>query len=101
VLQSALVTVLVGAGILNQPAPPYRVERQPVAGGAELITVFGRLPGSGPNGTGESHAVSETSDVPLLAVLRDSLGDNDPSNDRLRYVWILTSTRPTPWQRAA
>ena len=40
-------------------------------------------------------------DVPLLAVLRDSLGDDDPDNDRLRSVWILTSTRPTPWQRVA
>ncbi len=34
-------------------------------------------------------------------MLRDSLGDSDPANARLRSVWILTSTRPTPWQRAA
>jgi hypothetical protein len=93
VLQSALVTLLFGAGFLSQPTPSYRVEREPVADGAELITVFGRLhdPASG----------SQDLDVPLLTVLRDSLGDSDPSNDRLRYVWILTSTRPTPWQRAA
>ena len=92
-LQSALVTLLFGAGFLSQPTPSYRVEREPVADGAELITVFGRLhdPASG----------SQDLDVPLLTVLRDSLGDSDPSNDRLRYVWILTSTRPTPWQRAA
>ena len=92
-LQSALVTLLFGAGFLSQPTPSYRVEREPVADGAELITVFGRLhdPASG----------SQDLDVPLLTVLRDSLGDGDPSNDRLRYVWILTSTRPTPWQRAA
>jgi hypothetical protein len=63
-----------------------------VAGGAELVTVFARL-----NATADSG----DADVPLLAVLRDSLGDNDPQNDRLRSVWILTSTRPTPWQRAA
>jgi hypothetical protein len=64
-----------------------------VADGAELVTVFGRLhnPASG----------SRDLDVPLLAVLRDSLGDSDPASQRLRYVWILTSTRPTPWQRAA
>jgi hypothetical protein len=67
---------------------------QPVAGGAELVTVFARLNGAGASG-------SQDLDVPLLAVLRDSLGDDDPDNDRLRSVWILTSTRPTPWQRAA
>ena len=92
-LQSALVTLLIGAGFLSQPPPSYRVESEPVADGAELVTVFGRLhdPASG----------SQDLDVPLLTVLRDSLGDSDPANDRLRYVWILTSTRPTPWQRAA
>lgn len=91
-LQSALITLLIGAGILNQP-PSYRLEIQPVADGAELITVFGRLqnPASG----------AQDLDVPLLSVFRDSLGDSDPANDRLRYVWILTSTRPTAWQRAA
>lgn len=92
-LQSALVTLLLGAGVLSQPFPSYRLERQAVADGAELITVFGRLhsPASGSQGL----------DVPLVSVLRDSLGDSDAANDRLRYVWILTSTRPTPWQRAA
>jgi hypothetical protein len=92
-LQSALVTILIGAGFLTQPPPSYRVESEPVADGAELITVFGRLdkPASG----------FQDPDVPLLAVLRDSLGDSDPANARLRSVWILTSTRPTPWQRAA
>jgi hypothetical protein len=92
-LQSVLVTFLIGGGFLNQPTGSYRVEREPTAGGAELVTVFGRLhnPESG----------FQDLDVPLLTVLRDSLGDSDPANDRLRYVWILTSTRPTPWQRAA
>lgn len=92
-LQSALVTLLLGAGFLSQPPPSYRVEVQPVADGAELITVFGRLqnPASG----------FQDLDVPLLTVLRDSLGSSDPANARLRDVWILTSTRPTPWQRVA
>ena len=92
-LQSALVTLLFGAGFLGQPSPSYRVERVPVADGAELITVFGRMH--------DSASGSQDLDVPLLTVLRDSLGDSDPANDRLRSVWILTSTRPTPWQRAA
>ncbi len=32
-------------------------------------------------------------------MLRDTLGDQNPDNDRLRYVWVLTSTRPTLLQR--
>ena len=40
-------------------------------------------------------------DIPLVSVLRDSLGDNDPNNDRLRYIWVLTSARPTLLQHAA
>jgi hypothetical protein len=34
-------------------------------------------------------------------VLRDTLGDDNPDNDRLRYVWVLTSARPTLLQRGA
>jgi hypothetical protein len=85
--------ITVRGRVPESAAPSYRVEREPVADGSELITVFGRLqdPASG----------TQDLDVPLLTVLRDSLGDSDPANDRLRYVWILTSTRPTPWQRAA
>jgi hypothetical protein len=93
-LESALVCFALGAGILSQPVQVYHSESQPVAGGAELVTVFARLNAAAP-------ASSQDLDVPLLAVLRDSLGDNDPDNDRLRSVWILTSTRPTVWQRAA
>jgi hypothetical protein len=93
-LESALVCLVLGAGILSRPIPEYRSVSQPVAGGAELVTLFGRLNGAAASG-------SPDLDVPLLAVLRDSLGDDDPDNDRLRSVWILTSTRPTAWQRAA
>src|SRR5438046_3232128 len=34
-------------------------------------------------------------EIPLLSVVRDSLGDDNPENDRLRYLWMLTYTRPT------
>jgi hypothetical protein len=85
-----LVAVLASA----QPATPaYFLEREPVNGGAELITLFGHLSASG--------AEPQDQEVPLLSVLRDTLGDGDSNNDRLRYVWILTSTRPTPVQRVA
>lgn len=98
-LPSVLLALLIAAGTPNQPPQSYRLERQPLPDGAEFITVFGRLQGPGAP-TAEENA-AQYGDVPLLAVLRDSLGDSDPANDRLRYVWILTSTKPTIWQRAA
>jgi hypothetical protein len=72
----------------------FRLERTDVAGGAELLTVFGTLDGLPANG-------DTSKEVPLVSVLRDTLGDTNPANDRLRYVWMLTYTRPTLWQRAA
>ena len=69
----------------------FRLERTPVDGGAELITIHGKLDGI---------ATSETDNwVPLVTVLRDTLGDFSTENDRLRYVWPLTYTRPTLRQR--
>jgi hypothetical protein len=80
--------------VADQPARPvYFLEREPVNGGAELVILFGHLTDPGAGG--------QDREVPLLSVLRDTLGDGDSNNDRLRYVWILTSTRPTPIQRAA
>jgi len=67
------------------------MERVPVAGGAELITVLARLDGL--------ETSAENKWVPLVTVLRDTLGDPDPENDRLRYVWPLTYTRPSFKQR--
>jgi hypothetical protein len=69
----------------------FRLERVPVAGGAELITIHAKL-----DGTGSS---TDSEWVPLVTVLRDTLGDVNPENDRLRYVWPLTYTRPTLRQR--
>lgn len=70
--------------------PEFRVERVPVAGGAELLTVFSRLP---------DPQAADSDEIPLISVLRDTLGDGSPENDRLRYVWVLTSTRPGLMQR--
>jgi hypothetical protein len=72
----------------------FRVERIPVAGGAELLTIFGRLDGLRSSG-------SLGPEVPLVSVVRDTLSDEDPENDRLRYVWMLTYTRPTLTKRLA
>lgn len=68
--------------------PDFRLERTPVTGGAELLTVFASVP-------------DQPAQIPLLSVLRDTLGDTDPTNDRLRYIWTLTSASPSLLQRAA
>ena len=72
----------------------FRVERIKVNGGAELLTIFGRL-----NGLRAAEGVGP--EVPLISVLRDTLSDTNPENDRLRYVWMLTYTRPNLMKRLA
>jgi hypothetical protein len=76
------------------PATQFRLDRTPLVGGAELLTVFGRLDGLRANNPGAP-------EVPLLSVVRDTLGDNNPANDRLRYVWMLSYTRPNLMKRIA
>ena len=63
-----------------------RLERVEVPGGAELITVFARLSGL----DAQEASTEKDSFVPLVSILRDTLGDNMPENNRLRYVWPLT-----------
>jgi hypothetical protein len=75
------------------PAEIFRLERVPVSGGAELITIHAKLDGV--------DAPEDRKWVPMVTVLRDTLGDDSSENDRLRYVWPLTYTRPTIWQRAS
>jgi hypothetical protein len=82
------------AGANNLPPSQFRIERTPVPGGSELLTIFGRLDGM----RSGSHPAPE---VPLVTVLRDTLADNDPENDRLRYVWMLTYAEPTLLKRIA
>ncbi|HEX8502738.1 MAG TPA: hypothetical protein VF659_19295 [Pyrinomonadaceae bacterium] len=73
---------------------PFRIETIPVGRDAQLLTVFGRL-----DGLRDEAPLPE--EVPLVSILRDTLGDADPENDRLRHVWMLTYTRPTALQRVA
>ena len=70
-----------------------RLEKIDIPGGAELITVQAKLIG----------LESDKNDkwIPLVSILRDTLGDDDPENNRLRYVWPLTYTRPTLKQKLA
>jgi len=69
----------------------FRMERVPVAGGADLVTVFAKL--------GGLQTAEDEQWVPLVSILRDTLEDASSENDRLRYVWPLTYTRPTFKQR--
>ena len=70
-----------------------RLERIEVPGGAELITVHAKLAGL--------ESTENDTWVPLVSILRDTLGDHIAENNRLRYVWPLTYTRPTTKQKLA
>jgi hypothetical protein len=74
--------------------PLFHLEKTEVAGGAELLTIFGEL-----KGLNEHDGAS--SSVPLVTVLRDTLNDQDPENDRLRYMWMLTYAKPSSKQQLA
>ncbi len=71
----------------------FRLETTHVGREAEILTVFGSLDGLGRE--------AKDANVPLVSVLRDTLGDADPENDRLRHVWVLSYTRPSALQRLA
>lgn len=92
--QNCLIQAQTTDGQPAQAKPAFRLERTPVAGGAELLTIFGSLDGL-------PHDDKEAAEVPLVSVLRDTLGDENPENDRLRYLWMLTYTKPTLWQKFA
>jgi hypothetical protein len=80
--------VLVIPAIAAAKEPDFRIECVAVPGGAELLTVLATAP-------------DDDGEVPLLSLLRDTLGDADPQNDRLRSVWVLTSADPSLLQRVA
>ncbi len=67
---------------------PYFWQTTPVGNVAQLDMLFCRNCPPAVDGT-----------LPLMAVLRDTLGDADPENDRLTSVWLLTYSRPDLKQR--
>ena len=74
---------------------PFSVETIKLENGSELITIFYRM-----NGTFDRPDVDgERKPLPLISVLRDTLGDDVKENDKLRYVWMLTYTSPTTMQK--
>lgn len=72
----------------------FRVEKVRVAGGAEIVTIFARQESNG-------SVLERSEEIPVVSILRDTLGDVRPENDRLRYVWMLTYTKASFWQKAA
>lgn len=71
--------------IPTPPFPQVKATVLPLSDGADLITL------QAITATGET--------IPILSVLRDTLGDEEPDNDLLRYVWIYTYAPPTALQR--
>jgi hypothetical protein len=94
VSSSQLIFAQQAADQTASPKSAFRLERKPVAGGAELLTIFGSLDGL-------PHENPAAAEVPLVSVLRDTLGDDNPENDRLRYLWMLTYTKPSFIQKLA
>ncbi len=64
--------------------PALHAERLELPSGAELVTILGHSP---------------KGELPLVAVLNDTLGDTDAANDRLRYVWVFSYCAPSMKQR--
>ena len=83
---------------VSQPAAPdtnkepnLRIEKVPVAGGAEIMTIFAKIRQS-------------KKEIPMVSVLRDTLGDDKPENDQLRYLWMLTYKKvhwTKSWRRSS
>ncbi len=72
------------------PHPLYYWQNSPVGNTAQLLTLFcGSCLSS--NGAQE--------DVPLVSILRDTLGDNTSENDRVSSVWLLTYSSPNIGRR--
>jgi len=76
----------------ENPPAQLRVKVTPIRGGAELLTLWGYQGGK---------SDSNEKAIPLLSVLRDTLGDTDKTNDLFRQLWVYAYTRPSARQRTA
>ena len=87
----ALATLCTGIASASS-APQYYWRMlpggEPVTG--QLLTLFCQTCGTG-NETGQ--------DIPLVSVLRDTLGQRSPADHRVTAVWLLTYSNPTVGQR--
>ncbi len=88
-----LTALSVGALRVVAAAPSYYWRTLPVGqpATAQLLTLFCNGCGTGT----ENHR-----DIPLVAVLRDTLGEEDVSSHKVTAVWLLSYSHPTFEQRA-
>ena len=89
---AASVTAPLPAFPSANPLPTYSWHVDSAPSGIELVTLFAEFPQP-------DDAQGSPNSVPLVSLLRDTLGDADDSNDKLDYLWLLTYTRPTKTQR--
>jgi hypothetical protein len=74
----------------NSPSSLYYWNSTPVGDSAQLLTLFCAV----------CNVFKGTErDVPLVSVLRDTLGDQADENDRVTYIWLLSYARPRLEQR--
>jgi hypothetical protein len=101
-----LLAVTVGRAQAQQPElskteamPQFRVERNIIANGGELLTIWAR-PVDQPTAAVLQTEI-QNEEIPLLSVLRDTLGDARRENDVFRQLWVHTYARPRLLQKAA
>ncbi len=78
-LSNAQVEVKVAAA---KPTSSYYWQTTAVGNSALLLTLFCRT----------CETAVRSGDIPLISVMRDSLGDESTENDRLTSVWLLSYT---------
>jgi len=74
----------------SRPDSSYYWSSTPVGDTAQLLTLFCRA-------CNVFRGIER--DVPVVSVLRDTLGDQSKQNDRVTYIWLLSYVRPSPRQR--
>ena len=87
---SALLTAQIappGGGY--QPGAGYYWVSTPVANSAQLLTLVCK----------SCTVDTPTHDVPVVSLLRDTLGDSERENDRVMFVWLLGYSRQRIGQR--
>jgi hypothetical protein len=79
-----------GSPVAINQSSPYYWKTTSVSDSAQLLTLFCR-----------ACTIVEgiEQDIPVISVLRDTLGDQTTENDRVTYVWLLTYARPRVRQR--
>jgi hypothetical protein len=88
ILFAFVASSFLGAAQDSVPAH-YYWKSAPAGNSAQLVTLFCRsCEDAGDSGR----------DIPLVAVLRDTLGGVNSEGDRITYIWLLTYSAPT-WEK--